>query len=539
MLLLNIDQKLALDRLPIAEGASFDSLAEEHNATCLPDTRVEVLDQISAWAHNPAAKAVFWLNGMAGTGKSTISRTIAQSFAGTGHLAATFFFKRGGGDRGSLAKFFTTVAADLVVRKPATAPHVKNALDADSSIVTKNAGEQFEKLFQQPLLKAASIMRKDTVVVVVDALDECASDEDIKLLIRLLSRSNSGPNTRLKVFLTSRPELPSRIGFRAIEGTYQDIILHEMPQLVVEHDICTFLKCELARIRDDYNTSVSDDLQCPPEWPNQSDITTLAKMAVPLFIFAATICRFVADRKYGNPEKQLLKVLNYKTKSHKSALAETYLLVLNQQVIGFDEQEKKEALEEFRDIVGPIILLAAPLSISALAQILGVSGRDINDRLALLHSVISVPQAKGSGIHLLHLSFRDFLVNSDVRETNPFWIDEKHVHEAMATNCLRLLRGLKRDLCDVKTPGTRRSDIKAEIISTHLPSEMQYACLYWVHHLQQAGSSAVDGGPAHGFLKQHLLHWMEALSLIGRVSEGLDLIKMLESLLKVSQSPTG
>jgi hypothetical protein len=37
-ILLDIDHKIALDTLPMAEGASFDSHAEEHNPTCLKDT---------------------------------------------------------------------------------------------------------------------------------------------------------------------------------------------------------------------------------------------------------------------------------------------------------------------------------------------------------------------------------------------------------------------------------------------------------------------------------------------------------------------
>ena len=522
-----------LDRLPVAEGASFDSHAEEHNPTCLPNTRVDLLLQIKAWADDPSAASIFWLNGMAGTGKSTISRTVALSFADKGYLGASFFFKRGEADRGSLAKFFTTIAADLVVKEPATAPHIKDVLDADPSITTKNAREQFDKLFQQPLSKAMSTMKDDPVVVIVDALDECESDVDIKLMIHLLSRTTAGQSRRIKIFLTSRPELPPRIGFKAIEGTYQDTVLHEMPEPVVESDISAFLEYELAKIREEYNASVAVSRQFRPDWPTQSDIKSLAKMAVPLFIFAATVCRFIADRKYGNPEKQLMKVLTHQTKSHGSTLAETYLLVLNQQIVGLNQQEENETLQEFRNIVGPIIVLATPLSTSAIAQILGISGRTIDDRLALLHSVLSVPQSADSPIRLLHLSFRDFLVGSDKREENVFWIDEKQTHANMAANCLRILGRLKQDICGVRAPGTPRSAVSSEDINKCLPPEVQYACLYWVYHIQQAGIHIADDESAHGFLKCHLLHWIEALSLIGKISEGFGLIKTLQSLLKV------
>lgn len=524
---------MLLDRLPIAEGASFDSHAQEHNPTCLPNTRVDLLRHISDWADDPRAEFIFWLSGMAGTGKSTISRTVAQSFAGKGLLGASFFFKRGEADRGSIAKFFTTIAADLVVREPATASYVKDVLDGNPSIISKNAREQFDKLFLQPL--SNNPQKDNPIVIIVDALDECERHDDIKLIIHLFSRVRTELSRQIKIFLTSRPELPLRLGFSAIKGAYQDAILHEMPMPVVGRDISAFLKHELTRIREEYNASAAEHRQLASNWPAQSDIESLAAMAVPLFIFAATVCRFIADRKYGNPEKQLMKVLSYQTKSHGSALADTYLLVLNQQIAGLNKQEKNETLQDFRNIVGPIITLATPLSISALAQILGISEHTIDDRLVLLHSVLSVPQSTDSPIRLLHLSFRDFLVDSDKREENVFWIDEEQTHADLAANCLRVLGCLKQDLCDVGAPGTPRLAISAEKIKACLPPEVQYACLYWVYHIQEAGIYITDGDQVHCFLTGHFLHWMEALSLIGRASESLALIKTLQQYLKVGE----
>ena len=530
-----MDRKLVLDRLPVAEGASFDSHAEEHNPTCLPTTRVELLQQISDWAADADAKIIFWLNGMAGTGKSTISRTVAQSFVEKGQLGASFFFKRGEADRGSATKFFTTLAADLVARLPATASHIKEVLDAEPALLTKNAREQFGKLFQQPLLEATSTRKDGPVVVVVDALDECESEADIKLIIRLFSSSTAGgQSNRIKIFLTSRPELPPRIGFKAIEGAYQDVILHEMPEPVVERDISTFLEHELAKIREEYNNSAPCNRQLSPDWPKKSDVKSLATMAVPLFIFAATACRFIADRKYGNPERQLIKVLSSQTKSHGSSLAETYLLVLSQQITGLNKQEEKETLQEFCDIVGPIIVLATPLSTSALAQVLSIPGPVIDDRLALLHSVFRVPQSADSPVRLLHLSFRDFLVDSDKRKDNIFWIDERQTHAKMAKKCLIVLGCLKQDVCEVGAPGTPRSAISSNDIKTSMPPEVQYACLHWVYHTYQAGIHIADGEPTHDFLTCHFLHWIEALSLIGKAGEGLDFIKTLQTLLKVN-----
>jgi hypothetical protein len=133
-------------KLPIAHGAAFDSHAEEQNPTCLEGTRVDVRSHISKWADDPQTEALFWLSGMAGTGKSTISRTLASSYDRRGRLAASFFFKKGEADRGGVSKFFTTIAAQLAQYIPATAQHIHSTISADPVIVEKAMPVQFENL---------------------------------------------------------------------------------------------------------------------------------------------------------------------------------------------------------------------------------------------------------------------------------------------------------------------------------------------------------------------------------------------------------
>ncbi|KAJ6054863.1 hypothetical protein N7499_005813 [Penicillium canescens] len=81
-----------LDKLPIANGAAFDSYTDRHEDECLPGTRTELLNEIAEWAVSQHGKYIFWLNGMAGTGKSTISRTVAKRFKQEKILGASFFF---------------------------------------------------------------------------------------------------------------------------------------------------------------------------------------------------------------------------------------------------------------------------------------------------------------------------------------------------------------------------------------------------------------------------------------------------------------
>ncbi|KAL8365095.1 hypothetical protein RB595_004086 [Gaeumannomyces hyphopodioides] len=149
----NLLAQTYMQKLPIVKNAAFDAQANEHDPSCHPDTRVDLLADIHKWIEDPNGKCIFWLRGMAGTGKSTISRTVAKKLSAAEVPSASFFFKKGEGDRGSAAMFFTTILAQLVHQVPVLASHVQNAIENDPAIVDKNKKEQFEKLFLEPLDK--------------------------------------------------------------------------------------------------------------------------------------------------------------------------------------------------------------------------------------------------------------------------------------------------------------------------------------------------------------------------------------------------
>ncbi|KAI1199232.1 heterokaryon incompatibility protein-domain-containing protein [Nemania serpens] len=318
-----------LPPIPVAEGAAFDSRAEEHNARCYVDTRVDLLSQIESWAADPDGKAIFWLNGIAGTGKSTISRTVAQHFHERGLLGASFFFKRGEAERGHAGRLFTTLAAQLAARLPCVAQQIQTAIDTDPNVCSKALPQQFKTLILHTL---TNVQVPQTLVIVIDALDECDKDIDIKTIIHLLSNAKMIPHVRLRTFLTSRPELPIRLGFQKVQGDYQDLVLHQMPEQIVTHDLGVFFKRQLTRIYEEYNATSYEDVEVrlPPDWPGQDVVDTLVLKAYPLFIVAATICRFLDPARF-NPADQLQKLLDYQATAHTSdQLGSTYLPVLNQ-----------------------------------------------------------------------------------------------------------------------------------------------------------------------------------------------------------------
>ena len=198
--------------------------------------------------------------------------------------------------------------------------------------------------------------------------------------------------------------------------------------------------------------------------------------------------------------------------------------------------EKEKRIKEFRDIVGPIVFLVEPLTSATLAKLPQLRKSDIDGRLRCLRSVLHLPSTSEDPIRPLHLSFRDFLTDSERRTHNPFWIDEKEAHTSLAIQCLGLLSTttcLKQDICSVKKPGTLRNDYDDDLIAQCLPREVQYACLHWVYHLENGCCLIGDHSQVHVFLENRFLYWLEALGLMGKTYDAINMITILQTLLQV------
>ncbi|OJJ98902.1 hypothetical protein ASPACDRAFT_121692 [Aspergillus aculeatus ATCC 16872] len=498
-----------LDKLSFAEGASFDSFINQHEDFCLPDTRTGLLDEVSMWARSKGS-FIFWLNGMAGTGKSTIARTVARFFQEQGLLGATFFFKRGEADRGNSKRFISTVTKQLVNEYPELKKEVLHAVENNPEIMTKSLNIQFEKLFYQPLTKLQP-HPTPTIIIVVDALDECDGESDSQLILHLLFKMQDIKSVHLRVFLTSRPEFPIRHGFNNHQD-YRDLILHELPKPMIEHDIRVFLEYKLSKIQ--------HDCSLPPNWPGNDKREELAQMAVPLFIFAATACRFIQEGKH--PDRRLKKFLEFKG-TGKGQMDTIYLPILYN-FLGNDKEELQDLLRDFHTIVGAIILLSDPLSIQSLASLLELETQYISEVLQSLHSVLHIPSDHEAPVRILHLSFRDYLLATRSR----FHINTQKTHENIALHCLRVMNvRLEDNICKLPSYGTQYKDVEPQIIDKYITADLKYACRYWVHHLEQSKGQIIDYNIL-SFLQKHFLHWLEVLALIGEISEAIVSIDILK-----------
>ena len=526
-----IEQERQLEKLPIAAGASFDSYQHQHQSQCMDDTRVELLLQLQDWgAHHE--RPIFWLRGMAGTGKSTISRTLAHRFQSQNTLGGNFFFSRGSGEANNAVNFVGTLAYHLAKISPVVSKYVCEAIAAHSDITRQGLRNQWKELISGPLSRA-EFNQPPTLNLVIDALDECGSEDDIRLLLQLFVEVKDLTTVDLGVFITSRPEIVIRHGFKDIpEIIHQNLDLGEIPRQIVEQDISVFLRQKLGRL------SSQREL---PNWPSEDDIRSLIQKANCLFIYAATACRFIEDTNW-DPEDRLSNILNADSAngSDTAQLDEMYMQVLRSSVIReLPEREVTKLCDRFKQVVGPIVTLFDELSISAIAKLLAVPVKSVNVALGSLHSVLKIPNNLESPIRLLHPSFHDFLLDEMRCGDKRLLVQETLVHSNLVTSCLGAISaGLSRNLCHLPTPGSPPQDVPREIMHKALPKHMQYACQYWVDHL--AGTKSDAGArvlhhseETHRFFQKDFLHWLEAMSLMGKMSQGVRMITKLANMNEV------
>ena len=520
--------------MPYAVDASFNAYSRQHDPTCLPDTRVDLLREIYAWADGQDGRFIYWLNGLAGTGKSTIARTVARKYFNESRLGASFFFSRDGGDVGYASKFFTTIAVQLAKKSQSLQRYIYDALRKNNDIATQSLSDQWRQLILDPLSKLSGDSYPSSYILVIDALDECNNDKDIRIILQLFAEAQSLKTVRLRVLLTSRPEIPIRHGFyQILEAEYQDFVLHNISPRIVDHDISIFLEYKLRVVSQEYSLGA--------DWPSKETIRLLVQKASGLFIWAATACRFIEEGERRRIIRSRLFVILEPSSSitepsgPEERLNEIYTTVLKHSIPAkCTGRVREELLDIVKKILGSIVVLLSPLSIHSLRRLLDLQREDVDDSLDSLHAILDIPKDQSRLLRLHHPSFRDFLLNKNRCNDSDFWVDETRAHQRLASSCIQLLStSLKEDICGVTTLGILVAD-ESSRVEQCLPLEVQYACLHWVQHLQRSGDQLRDNDDVDQFLRNHFLHWLEALSWMQKISEGILEIISLESIASVS-----
>ncbi|CUA70039.1 putative WD repeat-containing protein all2124 [Nostoc sp, PCC 7120] [Rhizoctonia solani] len=85
-----------IDRLPSVLSARYNSSEGEalKRGECTAGTRVREIAKLLGWVRNKGEESMYWLNGMAGTGKTTIAYSVCAGLDSAHMLGASFFCSR-------------------------------------------------------------------------------------------------------------------------------------------------------------------------------------------------------------------------------------------------------------------------------------------------------------------------------------------------------------------------------------------------------------------------------------------------------------
>ncbi|KZP04747.1 hypothetical protein FIBSPDRAFT_654554, partial [Athelia psychrophila] len=487
---------------------------------CYPGTRVDVLTRISEWAAHSANASedtgsessklltarVFWVNGpgSAGTGKSTIAYTVAQTLDAEHRLGASFFCSRDILECSDPKLIVPTIAYQLGQFCPAFGHELSVLLQASPDEAFSVIPRQVEKLLVQPLKAVRE--RMSACVVIIDALDECKDGGATSVILSSLAMhiSELAP---IKFLVTSRPELSVVNAFKVnqLDEVTQRYILHHVEPNVVEADIYQFLSHTLQAIQQEH--SLDDG------WPSVEDVKELTHMSSGLFIFAVTASRLIQEQQYADPMGQMQKLL-YASKDSTSSyreLDQLYLQVLS----GAFPSLSPELGSRVRLVLGSIALLRDPLSVSDLTRLLNVT-IPLDNTLKRLQSVIILPQNQNNAVRLLHPTFYEFLVTPG-RCVEPFLIKPDMHHTLLAQSCFDVLGTLAMNMCNISDPWTPQTELKGftSTVQQNFPPFLRYACFNWAYHMSNSLLSESLLEKLSTFCHNHLLHWVEACSLLG------------------------
>ena len=417
----------------------------------------------------------------------------------------------------------------LAKNVPPLKRHIYDAISDDNIIASRDLRDQWRQIVLAPLSKLTGNSSPSSYVLVVDALDECDDDKNIRIILQLLAEARSLKTVRLRIFMTSRPEIAIRQSVYQLPGTdLRDFALHNISPATVDQDLSLFFTHDLALVGQENSLEAG--------WPGEQAIKCLVQKASGLFIWAATACRFIREGLFVEERLRILLEGGISTAAPEEHLNGLYITVLQNSIRpGYTEQEKQRLCSILRDILGSIVVLFSPLSADSLSRLPHLTQRKVDQALKDLHAILDIPKDQTRPLRLHHPSFRDFLLDKGRCGHPKFWVDEKQAHRTLADSCIQLMSAsLKQDICSLGAPSVLVTDIESSRVEQCLPLEVQYACLYWVQHFRKCGAQLHDNDQVHQFLQIYLLYWLEVLSWMRKISEGILAITSLESHISVS-----
>ncbi|KAF8695646.1 WD40 repeat-like protein, partial [Rhizoctonia solani] len=399
-----LQQKSRLADLNAEKKATYNSTLSTSTSrrTCTEGTRVSILSELERWVSAPDQKAVYWMSGMAGTGKTTIACTFAKWLETEKLLAASFFCTRTSADCRDVTRIVPTVAYQLARYCIPFQSALCDVLGNDPDLGTKDIRTQFERLLVDPL-KTIKNDIPSNLVVVIDALDECDDQRGVEQVLDMLFKHAS--QLPIKFFVTSRPEAEIYTTMTTNARLRAAIYLHDIEKSLVSADIELYLKQELS--------------STIPGLPDEV-IKQLVDRSGVLFIYAATLVRYIRPGTgKANSRERLNTVLGMTAESgqENSQIDKLYTAILKS---ALDDEELEASEKEAAQAVLRTVLFAQePISLETIGALSGIDNTHrVECALNGLRSVLHHSEATKL-VTTLHASFPDFMADESM-----LWGDE-------------------------------------------------------------------------------------------------------------------
>ncbi|KAJ7444977.1 WD40-repeat-containing domain protein [Mycena galericulata] len=454
--------------------SNLNPLRMPHTATCLPGTRSNVISELTQWALLSSSKIV-WMHAYAGSGKSTISATMANLFESLGCLGSFVFFNRDVEERSEPSRMIATIAYHLARHRKDIADEILRCMSEHPLTLAMVPELGFQRLLVEPLAKVDS---RERLVIIIDALDEGGDSPLQEAFLSLLSSGLGRLPDFVRVMITSR-RYPSIE--RALKNVTDLWVLDLNQAAGIDDDIRSYISVQI------------DGIAPPPGWTENNVLESLVKQAGGLFIWAAVACSYI--KKFNSTWRMQHLLSNSAVRARaEHSLDDLY----HTAILDAGPWNDDDFAKYMHDMLAIIVISQNPQSIHSVTDILQIDIVLIEDLISRLHSIIEID--KTSRVRVIHPSVRDYLVDPARCNTEfPWFIREEVEHELMATRCIQHLDGrLPRDT------------------GSSLPDAAAYASVSWMHHVCRVNlPSAKLTREVHTFLVLHFLHWLEALSTLG------------------------
>lgn len=463
------------------------------------------------WSDEPdrASCRMLWIKGLAGTGKTMlligIIRELKSQLSSPAPNVSHFFCQGTDQALNNATAALRSLIWLLLKQQPLLMSHLRKKYDDSGPglFTDGNTWIALSEVFKSMLSDRAL----SPVCFVVDALDECdRAERGLEQLLQLISYSLT-VSDKVRWLVSSRPE----VAVQAIENP-------DLSKTIVELDT--------QRLQDPVNVYIQHRLTTLQGRPGYTDeilaaiSAEVSQRAMNLFLWVALVFNKLDSVRGWDAIETLREI--------PPGLSALY----DHMMVRISRKDAKDQ-QRCKDVLVAAHLAYRPLSLDELTILAGLRPEMTQTIVDLCGSFLTT---NGETVSLIHQSAKDYL------DANCTRVHHGGTVQGHAVICKRSIKAmssvLERNMYNLdysSKPQDAATDQHRRL------SSIGYSCVFWVDHLYSGDrpdrkAALAEDGEVIMFLKQKFLYWLESLSLLGAVPDGLRAIQKLLHMAEVRLS---